>query len=518
MADKWPEKVWLMGPLKPMRFEAVVEDCIVSEGEIPRELNGGFYRCGGTWKRPTRQGLIGPFTLDGMVQSLVFREGRVDFRNRWVRTPKYLAEERAGRALFDWADGAFGDWRAFGWGEVIRNELTHGVPQGVNNVNVVPFAGRLLALGEQGSPPVALDPITLETQGIVPWSTRLSAGMQAPTCFGDAAFTAHPKWDPDTGELYGWAYTDSKPYTTLHWVKPDGSVRSRPLDDAPYAALAHDMWLTENYVVLPFQPLVVGLDRIERGQAFYGWEPDRPIVLALIRRDDFDAPIRWLSVDVEPEYVLHTLSANHEGDTVILDAPIYDAPPFPTEEATPIGSDYVPMSTTQMGRWKIDLANGSVKSERVALLSSPRSMSGSTASRMSGDSLWQVQKCGRCIRWSVAMCALGKKIRINLKASLQYRSSNRPSRLVHPLRPKRMDTSSSRCRGTWSTCLSSSSSTPSTSLAVQSRASSSHSRSAGHRTGTGWTSPPASSPAAPQPCHNQPMRCERPVSTGRNDA
>jgi carotenoid cleavage dioxygenase-like enzyme len=365
MADKWPEKMWLMGPLKPMRFEANVDDCIVTEGEIPTTLNGGFYRVGGTWKRPSRQGITGPFTLDGMVQGLIFREGRVDFRNRWIRTPKYLVEERAGRALFEWTDGAFGDWRAFGWGEVIRDGLTYGVPQGVNNVNIVPFAGHLLALGEQGSPPIALDPITLETQGIVSWSTCLSAGMQAPACFGDAAFTAHPKWDPDTGELYGWAYTDSKPYATLHWVKPDGSVRSRPLDDAPYAALAHDMWLTENYVVLPFQPLVVGLDRIDRGQAFYGWEPDRPIMLALIRRDDFDGSIKWVTIDVEAEYVLHTLSANQEGDTVILDAPIYDSPPFPTEKTTPIGSDYVPMSTTQMGRWKIDLANGSAKSERV---------------------------------------------------------------------------------------------------------------------------------------------------------
>src|SRR6185437_2446077 len=148
MAPPYPQKMWLMGPLTPMRFEATIEDCIVAEGEIPLDLNGGFYRVGGTWIRPTRQGLYGPFTLDGMVQALTFREGRVDFKNRWIRTPKYAAEERAGTALFDWTDVDFGDWRAFGWGEVIRNELTHGVPQGTNNVNIVPFAGELLALGE----------------------------------------------------------------------------------------------------------------------------------------------------------------------------------------------------------------------------------------------------------------------------------------------------------------------------------------------------------------------------------
>jgi carotenoid cleavage dioxygenase-like enzyme len=125
------------------------------------------------------------------------------------------------------------------------------------------------------------------------------------------------------------------------------------------------MWLTENHVILPFQPLIVGLDRIERGKAFFGWEPELPIKLAIIPRDDLDAQICWVTVDVEAEYVLHTMSANERDGSIILDAPIYDTPPFPTEQSNPIGADYVPMSTTQMGRWTIDLSDGTVRSERV---------------------------------------------------------------------------------------------------------------------------------------------------------
>ena len=56
--------------------------------------------------------------------------------------------------------------------------------------------------------------------------------------------------DPDTGELYGWSATDVEPYITLHWVRPDGTVRSRELWDAPYSQWAHDMWLSERYMVL----------------------------------------------------------------------------------------------------------------------------------------------------------------------------------------------------------------------------------------------------------------------------
>ena len=59
MVTAIPDDIRLFGPLKPMRFEARVEDCVVAEGQIPRELHGGFYRIGPTWKRPTRQGFNG---------------------------------------------------------------------------------------------------------------------------------------------------------------------------------------------------------------------------------------------------------------------------------------------------------------------------------------------------------------------------------------------------------------------------------------------------------------------------
>src|SRR5258708_5868748 len=196
-----PNDARFKGPFKPMRFEATVEDCVVSHGEIPKDLCGGLYRVGPTWKRPTKSGNEGLLSLDGMVQGLVFDNGRADFRNRWVRTPKYLLEQEHGRGMFEYTDGKWGDWRNFGWGHVKRDEYTTGVPQGTNNINTFPFAGEVLASGEQGGPPIALDPITLETKGIVRWSNKLSRGMHEPAGYGDAVFTAHPKWDHETGEL-----------------------------------------------------------------------------------------------------------------------------------------------------------------------------------------------------------------------------------------------------------------------------------------------------------------------------
>src|SRR3546814_10936668 len=63
------------GPFTPMRFEATIRDCLVVDGELPKALNGGFYRNGPTWRRPSKQGLESAYTIDGMMQGLIFRDG-----------------------------------------------------------------------------------------------------------------------------------------------------------------------------------------------------------------------------------------------------------------------------------------------------------------------------------------------------------------------------------------------------------------------------------------------------------
>jgi carotenoid cleavage dioxygenase len=358
-----PNDVRLKGPFQPMRFEATVEDCIVTEGEIPKDITGGFYRVGPTWKRPTLQGTNGLLSMDGMVQSLVFENGRADYRNRWVRTPKYLLEDKLGRGAFEWADGDWGDYRTWGYADVKRTPENQGVAQGTNNINVFPFAGEVLASGEQGGPPVALDPITLETKGPVRWSEELSDGM-----IGGKTFTAHPKWDNETGELYGWAYKDTPPYVTIHLVKPDGTVRSRVLEDAPYNSNAHDIWLTEDYMVMPFQPFLNSQERVRAGKSIWEWDPEKPITLGLIPRS-LEGEVRWIETDLEAQYIMHTMAANTRDNKLELDGPIFNRPPFPFEfdvkegEAVPL---FFSLAKSSLGRWTVDLETGKAKSEQLS--------------------------------------------------------------------------------------------------------------------------------------------------------
>jgi carotenoid cleavage dioxygenase len=364
-----PNETALKGAFTPMRFEATVEECIVSQGEIPKDLAGGYYRVGPSWKRPTKQGTNPLLSMDGMVQAITFENGRADFRNRWVRTPKYLLEEKHHRGMFAWTDGEFHDWRDFAYGDVERDAYNRHTPQGVNNINVFPFAGQMVVSGEQGGAPIALDPITLETRGIVDWSAALSSGIHEPVRFGDCAFSAHPKWDHDTGVLYGWTYRDTAPFVTLHTVHPDGRVDSRELWDAPYNTVAHDIWLTPEWMVMPFQPFTLSKERIAKGLGIWGWETELPIVLALIPRDDMDAEIRWITTELPAQYVMHTMQANVRDGKLMLDGPIFNRPPFPFEQDFAEGDDialFFSIAASTLGRWTVDLATGATKSERLS--------------------------------------------------------------------------------------------------------------------------------------------------------
>ena len=94
--------------------------------------------------------------------------------------PKWQLEHAAGKALF----GGF-DPRA-------ADPSVTGKDSGVANTNIVWHAGRLLAL-EEAHKPFELDPETLESRGYVePYRGRV---------------TAHPKIDPETGEMVWFGYS-----------------------------------------------------------------------------------------------------------------------------------------------------------------------------------------------------------------------------------------------------------------------------------------------------------------------
>ncbi len=156
-------------------------ECVA--GQIPDFVRGTYYLNGPARFRigdlPYRHWLDG----DGMVSRMRIGADGVHFKSRYVRSTKYVSEQDAGRALFRTFGTSFSGSRL----NAIHNGLENPV-----NVSVYPFADRLLAFGEQGLP-WEMDPDTLETRGQFTFNGRLN----------DASpMAAHPKFDPETGEMF----------------------------------------------------------------------------------------------------------------------------------------------------------------------------------------------------------------------------------------------------------------------------------------------------------------------------
>ena len=192
---------YLEGNFAPVRSEDDFH--LPVRGEIPAGLAGTLYRTGPNPQFEPRDNNHHWFAGDGMVHAFHVEDGKVRYRNRYVRTPKWRAENAAGKALF----GTFGN-------PMTTDPDYIGQDAGVANTNIVFHAGRLLAL-EEAHAPFEMDPATLDSKGYLDFGGK---------------FTAHPKFDPVTGEMVFFSYSSGPmPFSnTVSYGVADASGRLTP--------------------------------------------------------------------------------------------------------------------------------------------------------------------------------------------------------------------------------------------------------------------------------------------------
>lgn len=320
---------YLAGNFAPVRSEDDFD--LVVKGEIPAGLRGALFRIGPNPQFEPRDPNHHWFAGDGMVHGFYVADGKVGYRNRYVRTPKWELEHEHGRSLF----GTFGN-------PMTTDPLAHGNEGGVANTNIVWHAGKLLAL-EEGHHPFAMDPRTLASKGY----DREFKGK----------VTAHPKIDPVTGEMIWFAYSVGPiPFArgvSYGVTNADGSLKSRQDFEAPYACMVHDFMVTQNHVLFPILPLTGSLERAMSGKPAFAWEPEKGSYVGVMRRDADVSTIRWFNT--EACYVFHPLNAWEEGDKIYCDVMRYDvAPLFPKADGSP-GEK----AAARLVRWTFDLAGAS---------------------------------------------------------------------------------------------------------------------------------------------------------------
>jgi len=321
---------FLQGNYAPWRVEGDAPDLEVT-GELPRDLNGTFYRNG---PNPafTPAGRYHWFDGDGMIHAITLREGRASYRNRWVQSAGLRDERAAGRALAT---------------SLLDLKPTEA-PRFKNaaNTNIVFHAGKLLALVES-SLPTQLVPCTLETLGEWDFAGALGGPM-----------TAHPKMDPKTGEMLFFGYSPFPPYLVYHVCDASGAlVRSEPID-LPWPSMIHDFAITDDAVVFMLFPLVFSFENIKQRGGAFSWEPERGTRIGVMPRTGGNADVRWF--EAEPSYVFHPMNAYREGDTLTVDVAQYARIDFmsPRNADDRIDRDG---NLSRMHRWTIDLRGGTLR-------------------------------------------------------------------------------------------------------------------------------------------------------------
>jgi carotenoid cleavage dioxygenase len=320
---------YLEGNFAPVTEEITAgPDALKVRGTIPVELNGRFLRNG-----PNPVGTPDPatyhwFTGAGMVHGIRLGDGQAQwYRNRWVRSTD-VAE-------------ALGEAPKVGPAEI------HGMDFAANT-NVIGHAGRTFAIVEGGSRPYELTD-ELETIGVCDFGGTLSGG-----------YTAHPKRDPLTGELYAISYFfgwGNDIEVTV--IGTDAKVRSARRITMGGPTSVHDCAITQTRIVLFDLPVLFDMELVMAGATFpYRWFDEYPARVGLLPRDgDVTEPV-WH--DIDPCYVFHPMNAYDVdgGDGVVLDV-VRHPSMFKTHLLGP--NEGAPT----LERWHLDGHGGSVKEERL---------------------------------------------------------------------------------------------------------------------------------------------------------
>ena len=287
------------------------------EGALPADLEGTFFRNGPGRQRigATKYGHW--FDGDGMLCAFSFpgssagSRGKRDvhFQNRYVRTPKYLAETEAQNVCF----------RGFGTqlpGGLLKN---FGKPTGnPANTNTIWHGERLLALYEGGKP-WEIDPATLETLGEFNYDGALK---------GPEVFSAHGKVHPTSGDyisfgagVEGVGLKGLKPCLHVYRINAEGSLYKRsavPLDTFPFC---HDFALTDRYAIFfmgsivfgSILPVVLGSRSISDQISF---NPAVPMQILVVDLDTLAIVRRF---ETEPGAMIHFGNAYDQGSQVVVD-------------------------------------------------------------------------------------------------------------------------------------------------------------------------------------------------------
>ena len=338
---------YLNGAWSPLHEEVTATALDVMEGAIPHDIDGVYLR---NTENQLHQplGKYHPFDGDGMIHQIDFSGGTASYRNRFVRTRCFQAEQDAGDSL---------------WGGLMdRPDVSKrpgfgadGSLKDSSSTDIIVHGGKAISTFYQCGEGYVLDPETLEQTGVASWVPL-------------DGISAHPKVDERTGELLFFNYSKHAPYMHYGVVDAGGTITNYIPVPLPGPRLPHDMTFSENWSIVNDLPMFWDADLLQRGIHAARMHDGLPSRFALIPRHGKTADIRWF--EAAPTYILHFLNAYEDGDEVVMDGYFQDNPqpaPLPNEDGYGHMMAYVDEHSFQpkLHRWRFNLADGTTREERL---------------------------------------------------------------------------------------------------------------------------------------------------------
>jgi carotenoid cleavage dioxygenase-like enzyme len=333
---------YLGGNYAPVRVEIDAHDLDVI-GELPRDLAGMFVRNSSNPRFEPR-GRYHWFDGDGMLHGVQIEDGKAAYRNRWIRTKGFLAEEAAGEPLWT--------------GVTERPDFTNprGPFKDSANTDVVFHAGRLLALWWLGGEPYVIKLPGLETCGTESFGGKIKA------------VSAHPKVDPVSGDMMFFDHEPFPPYLTFGVVSAGGELVHHTEIELPGPRLQHDMAITERYAIFLDMSMMWDPELLAQGRTRLGFFRDKPTRFGVLPRRAPGSEIRWF--EASPCYIYHTINAWEDGDTIVLigcriDDPLAEGAQGSKARAAAVPTIGFLRIEPNLYRWTFDLRSGLVREEKL---------------------------------------------------------------------------------------------------------------------------------------------------------
>ncbi len=334
------------GAWRPNTREYDVIEPVVT-GDLPDDLNGTYIR---NTENPLHDSLgrYHPFDGDGMLHSMHFDNGHVQYRNRYIPTDGFIAERQEGRPLWAGLREHPGMSERDGWGA--RTRLKDS-----SSTDVVVHNGKALTSFYQCGDIYESHPVTLQAHGKAPWTAGITPGW---------GVSAHTKVDEATGEMLFFNYAKEAPYMHYGVVDAGGQLAHYVPVELPGPRLPHDMAFTQRFAILNDLPLFWDPEALKQDAHAVRFYPNLPSRFGILPRRGASHEIRWF--EAKPVYVLHWINAYEEGDEVILDG--YAQDPRKGQRARGLPDSLAPFGILDINaigahayRWRFNLRTGGVK-------------------------------------------------------------------------------------------------------------------------------------------------------------